>query len=49
MNRILRGLAFCMAFLAPLPAAADMDYTRVPSDTLVAFVRQNYFSHWRQT
>ena len=49
MNRILRGLAFCMAFLAPLFAAADMDYTRVPSDTLVAFVRQNYFSHGRQT
>lgn len=46
---ILWGLAFCMAFLAPLPVAADMDYTRVPSDTLVAFVRQNYFSRGRQT
>ncbi len=49
MNRILRGLAFCTVFLTSMRAPAAVDYTRVPSDTLVTFVRQNYFSRGGQT
>lgn len=49
MRSILWGLAFCTAFLSLMPVTAATDYTRIPSDTLVAFVRQNYFSRGQQT
>ena len=44
----MKKIIILAVFFVSLCEAAT-DYTRIPSDTLVAFVQRNYFSHGQQT